>query len=119
MHTFIMPTVGRVVWYRPTRGAYEQAAIVTGVVNGGKGVDLLVMAPGKYSLPFRNVPLVQDGEEPPISHHYCEWMPYQKGQAAKQDAAKAEGQAKAWERECEALGLVVHHDEPLCDGPRP
>ena len=40
-----------------------------------------------------SVYLVQDGTPVP-SHQYCEWMPYQKGQAAKTEALeKATGGA--------------------------
>ncbi|MBF5006826.1 hypothetical protein ISG32_21500 [Diaphorobacter sp. NR2-3-3-1] len=35
-----------------------------------------------------SVPLVQDGDSCPANGYYCEWMPYQKGQAAKTEAAE-------------------------------
>lgn len=33
-----------------------------------------------------SVPLVQEGDVPPAGGRYCEWMPYQVGQAKKHDA---------------------------------
>ena len=33
---------------------------------------------------------MQEGDGVPQGNHYCEWMPYQKGQAAKCDALAKE-----------------------------
>ena len=84
----IPPTVGRKVWYRPDgpEGPILDATVCfvhsDSCVNLGvrdhNGVDL----GGKTS-----VTLVQEGETPP-AWPYCEWMPYQKGQAAKTEAAE-------------------------------
>ncbi|MGE0751843.1 MAG: hypothetical protein AB7F39_06720 [Variibacter sp.] len=89
----IKPTVGRIVWYRPDkndlliarRPGEPLAAMITGVTDD-KTVSLSVFSvngDGPYAKP--NVTLLQDGEPPPADGRsgYAEWMPFQKGQAAK------------------------------------
>ena len=92
----IKPTVGRVVWYRPgpadsnicAGGDQPLAALIAHVwsdtcINIG-GFD----ANGQ---PFSRtyVLLHQDGNERP-DNTFAEWMPYQKGQAAKTEALEAQ-----------------------------
>lgn len=87
----IKPTVGRVVLFRPSA---EQvipefiwfkdqpcAALVT-YVWGDRMVNLAVFDHGGKEHKFTSVPLVQEGD-PVSAYHYCEWMPYQIGQAKK------------------------------------
>lgn len=86
-----MPTPGRIVWFRPSpHSTLEQnenkdplAAIVT-CVHSAHLVNLTVFELGGYTVSFQKVPLVQDGEDVPPGRAYCEWMPYQKAQHAKQ-----------------------------------
>lgn len=89
----IKPTIGRVVWFTPVpnenimmvRGDQKMAAIVTYVWSDGV-VNLSVMDHDGVSWPHTSVLLVQDGEPKPDSGRYCEWMPYQLGQAKKEQA---------------------------------
>lgn len=88
----IKPTVGRVVWFRAKlldnshpKESPEQAAIVTRVWND-RMVNLAVFGHNGEVVPMTSVDLVQDGDEAPFERSYCEWMPYQKGQAAKTEA---------------------------------
>jgi hypothetical protein len=88
----ITPTVGRVVWYRPQRGytgsedpACRYAAHVA-KVNPDGSVNLMVIDPWGQALGRVNVILAQDREPQPGE---AEWMPFQKGQAAKTEAAEA------------------------------
>lgn len=81
----IKPTVGRIVWYRAHRGAETQAAIVTRASEKGTHVDLTVFPALAATETFASVVLLQDDEAPPPIGHFCEWMPYQKGQAARAD----------------------------------
>jgi hypothetical protein len=89
----IKPTVGRVVWFRPYpliqdggfiyHGNGEPlAAIVTHVWND-QMVNLVVFDSNGSSHSRTSVKLMQDGEDTSMYHSYAEWMPYQKGQAAK------------------------------------
>lgn len=89
----IVPTIGRIVWYRAYEsddfaGAAESrtggqacAAIVTHVWSD-TCVNLAVFDANGGTHSRTSVLLVQPGSDVPGSG-YCEWMPYQIGQAAK------------------------------------
>jgi hypothetical protein len=91
----IVPTIGRVVWYWPNRiedhicvgGDQALPALVCHVWS-----DTCINIAGfdANGIPFNrtSVLLVQDGNARP-DQHFAEWMPYQKGQAAKTEAAEA------------------------------
>ena len=92
--TKILPTVGRVVWFTPSRptGDYgfthidsrnPLAAIVAHVFNDGL-VNLSVFDSNGTPFSRTSVPLVQADEDKPEHGYFCERMPYQVGQAAKQ-----------------------------------
>ena len=91
--TKILPTVGRVVWFTPSRltGDYgfthidsrkPLAAIVSHVFNDAL-VNLSVFDSNGTPFSRTSVPLVQAGEAKSENGYFCEWMPYQVGQAAK------------------------------------
>jgi hypothetical protein len=90
--SMIRPTVGRIVWYWPTRPtsltSQPFAAIITRV-HSDTAIDLMVMHPIEGPIPTQWVGLFQEGEEVPDTAAYAEWMPYQQGQAAKAEAAEA------------------------------
>jgi hypothetical protein len=84
----ISPTPGRIVWYRPAshesiiaHGSDPLAAMVVAVWHD-RMVNLTVWDANGCQHSRTSVQLLQDGD---VSHggSYCEWMPYQKGQAAK------------------------------------
>lgn len=98
----IKPTVGRVVWYRlrdkddirmcrfNTQGESRPdplTALIVGVETD-RLVNLIVFDTSGQMFPRKSVPLVQDGEPVAGCCAYCEWMPFQKGQAAKTEAAE-------------------------------
>lgn len=100
----ITPTVGRKVWYRPTKN--DLIGLGAMVVQHGQPLDATVLAVwgdrcvnvqvldimGK---PFAktSVTLIQEGDATPKDADgnevggYVEWMPYQNSQAKKHDAA--------------------------------
>lgn len=86
----IKPTIGRVVLVqkRPASTDQNQAepALITYVWS-----DTMINVGGfdHNGIPFSgtSITLVQDGEAP--EGCYAEWMPYQKGQAAKTEALEA------------------------------
>lgn len=88
----IKPTIGRVVWLRRPENTREQpeAALITYVhtdtcINVG-GFDA-------NGAPFgcTSVYLDQgDDPRPKWANIYAEWMPYQKGQAARTEALEAQ-----------------------------
>jgi hypothetical protein len=51
-------------------------------------VNLMVIDEAGAPHSETSVYLRQDGSDTP-QHNYCEWMPYQKGQAAKTEALEA------------------------------
>jgi len=88
----IKPTPGRVVWFTPHPGDpcfssefKPPFAAHVAYVHDDRHVNLMVISPEGHALQKRWVPLIQEGEALPTSE-YCEWMPYQKGQAAKTEA---------------------------------
>jgi len=90
----IKPTIGRVMWYWPERedrGEQPLCALVA-YVHDDNMVNLAVFDDhGDFICGgARSVPIVQDGSPHIVGDSpYCEWMPYQKGQAAKTEAAEA------------------------------
>lgn len=88
----IEPTVGRVVWYHeqdyPTLGDQPFAAHVA-FVHSDRLVNLLVISHTGYAFKRENVVLLQDGDTAAAGTPFAEWMPYQKGQAAKAEADEA------------------------------
>lgn len=106
----ITPTVGRKVWFRPNgitalqkAGTLEYATDHL-VINDGQPLDatvvyvwndrmvnLTVLDHCGHTFLATSVPMLQEGDEQPASGYYCEWMPYQKGQAAKAEATTQAG----------------------------
>lgn len=110
MSKVITPTVGRKVWYRPSKSDLIGLGAMVCSVNAdkpteGQPLDATVLAVwgdrcvnvqvldimGK---PFTktSVSLLQPGDQPPVDFEgkavggYVEWMPYQQTQAAKEAA---------------------------------
>lgn len=93
----IKPTVGRVVLYRPQVGGGDGhmavndpetpfSASITYVWNDGC-VNLSIFDHDGMQYGKTSVPLAQDRDALPGE---CEWMDYQKGQAAKTEELEAE-----------------------------
>ncbi len=89
----IRPTVGRVVLFTPSTLVGEAvqayghpcAAIVTHVWSD-RMVNLTVFSADGKSYARTSVALIQDDDAKSERGYYCEWMPYQTGQAAKTEA---------------------------------
>lgn len=98
----IEPTVGRVVWFTPAGGDIRFAdykapfAAHVAYVWGPRCVNLMVILPnGSGVVGETSVTLLQDDDLPRDFGRYAEWMPYQKGQAAKSDALALGASARA------------------------
>lgn len=96
----IYPTPGRIVWFHPpATAAYPKVgdqphpAMIAHVLEDGR-INLTVSAPSGDTYAAREVHLLQDGEPAPIGQAYAEWMPYQKGQAAKAELLEAHAASK-------------------------
>jgi hypothetical protein len=92
----IKPTIGRVVWYHPHsfQASADFAptpicAAIVAFVHSDHCVNLAVFDANGNSHSRTSVTLIQDGAEPSEGGNYCEWMPYQKGQAAKAESLEA------------------------------
>jgi hypothetical protein len=93
----IQPTHGRVVLYHPSdfdrrvmtiESSKPLAAIIAHVVNDDV-VNLCVF--DSWGMPYgRQSVRLHHGDGPCDAASYCEWMPYQKGQAAKTEALEAQ-----------------------------
>lgn len=99
MTKVITPTVGRKVWYR--HDGYSATGIDGGLVYpvsygnqpmdatviyvwGDRTVNLSITDHAGNTFALSSVTLVQEGDATP-GGRYCEWMPYQRGQAKKDD----------------------------------
>ena len=81
----IEPTVGRVVHYHPPYDlARIEAAIITHVWSE-RCVNLACFDQNGNSYGMTSVVLLQDHDVPPGGVGYAEWMPFQKGQAMKNE----------------------------------
>jgi hypothetical protein len=85
----ISPTVGRVVWIRQRDGAVSvtqpEVALIT-FVHSDSRINVAGFSALGEPFALEKCLLVQDGEALPGGRPYAEWMPYQKGQAAKTEA---------------------------------
>lgn len=90
----IKPTVGRVVDYHPhvddggDINGQPHAATIAHVFSE-RLVNLSVVNENGSQYSRQNVPLLQDDDAAPADGNYAAWMDYQKGQAAKTEAAIA------------------------------
>ncbi len=88
----IAPTIGRVVWFYercvPDTAEQALAAIVT-YVHSDRLVNLAVFDGNGKCAGRISVPLRQPADVAPRGM-FCEWMPYQKGQAVKTEALEAQ-----------------------------
>lgn len=113
----IPPTVGRVVWFHPhvdtgrDPNGQPLAAIVAKVIDE-RTINLGVFnADGTISA-AQHVPLLQDGDAPADADAaYAEWMPFQKGQAAKHET-----QAAAPTLQLEPVHAKIHELEATVHG---
>ena len=91
--TKIVPTVGRVVWFTPSRAFTppdfllidrdKPCSAMVAYVWTDNLVNLTVSDHYGKTFGMTSVQLVQAGEPRPENGYFCEWMPYQVGQAAK------------------------------------
>jgi len=90
----IKPSIGRVVWYHPIHEHEQPLAAVVSFVHSNTSVNLAAFHPNGHSFGIENVQLFQGEGSKPENSDYCEWMPYQKGQAAKTEELEKELAAK-------------------------
>ena len=119
----IKPTIGRRVWFRPSAQFLERNPTVTQLgplqpmdagivyVHHDHMVNLAVCDHVGRTHMVPSVPLLAGQWEPSDGDYMvCEWMPYQKGQAAKNEAAPGAIESKSY-----ADGTVATGPGPLPD----
>ena len=91
----IKPTIGRVVWFWPSNAPSEGESMVCHDAEQPMSaqvifvwsdccVNLYVIDHAGVGRALTSVALVQANEPKPEDGRYCEWMPYQMGQAKKE-----------------------------------
>ena len=78
----IKPTIGRVVWYRPSIDHNCVYAAIIARVWSDTCVNLAIFDENGNPYNKTSVLLYQEGNPRP-DYDFAEWMPYQKGQAIK------------------------------------
>lgn len=78
----IAPTIGRVVWFWENAGQPQPLPGIVCFVHSDTRVNLAVFDANGNTSGKTSVFLYQGDTERPTMH-FAEWMPYQKGQAAK------------------------------------
>jgi hypothetical protein len=80
----IPPTVGRVIWFRPigARGGEQPLSASIAHVNHDGTINIGYFSPIGQACAAVGIE-IWDGESERPTGAYCEWMPYQKGQAQK------------------------------------
>jgi hypothetical protein len=87
----IKPTIGRRVWYWPHINAATGGFVYSDVsqpldagiayVHSDRLINISVADQNGVMHSRTSVPLVQEGDKRPDGGGFCEWMPYQVGQA--------------------------------------
>lgn len=88
----ISPTIGRVVLFHPAGSdpkAEPYPALVCKVWND-RNINVGGFDPSGVAFGETSVNLLQDDDSIPPAGPWAEWMPYQKGQAAKTEALQAQ-----------------------------
>lgn len=78
----IKPTIGRVVWFWQDSTQQQPLPGIVCYVHDDTRINLATFDVNGNSQPRTSVFLWQGDSERPTSY-FAEWMPYQKGQAAK------------------------------------
>ena len=113
----IQPTIGRQVWLwldqqHKKHGQPFAATVV--YVNSVRDINVHALDNSGQPAAYVGITLVQPGDKLPLTGAFCEWMPYQIGQAAQ--AGGAEGvvtgkDADADEQVGEGVGIHADTDD--------
>jgi len=90
----ISPTIGRVVWFQPACAPGQPLrdqpyAALVAYVHGDHCINVGGFDGNGTPFAACSVPLLQDEDPIPANGYFAQWMPYQKGQAAKTEALEA------------------------------
>ena len=99
----IQPTIGRQVWLwldQKHREHGQPFAATVVHVNSLRDINVHALDGSGQPAAYMGITLVQPGDKLPLTGAFCEWMPYQIGQAAQ--AGGAEGAHTEKDRSVEA-----------------
>lgn len=89
----IKPTIGRIVWFREApdqqvlhHDKSQPLAAIVVYVHHDRMVNLAVYDADGGAHARTSVPLLQGDDKPQGESMWCEWMPYQVGQAKRHEA---------------------------------
>lgn len=88
----IEPGIGRIVHFYPAGhapGALPHAAMIVGI-SSERVINLAIWDHEGHHYHGTDVQLLQDNDVPTEGQCHAEWMPFQKGQAAKTEALQAQ-----------------------------
>ena len=110
----IQPTVGRQVWLwldqqHKKHGQPFAATVV--YVNSVRDINVCALDGSGQPAAYVGITLVQPGDKLPLTGAFCEWMPYQIGQAAQ--AGSAEGAVTGKDADADEQvgeGIGIHAD---------
>lgn len=88
----IKPTIGRVVLVQNRTGSTDISQAEPALVSyvwSDRMINVGGFDHNGMPFAFTSLTLLQDDDTPPAIGGYAEWMPYQKGQAAKTEALEA------------------------------
>ena len=85
----IKPTIGRVVLVHRGQSDQAEPALVA-YVFGDRMINVGGFDKNGTAFAATSMQLLQDDDTPRTPNYYAEWMPYQKGQAAKTEALEAQ-----------------------------
>ena len=88
----ISPSIGRVVWFYPARADGEPTqtqpfSASVAYVWSDRMINIGYFDQNGVAHSATSVTLLQDDDVPPANGYYAQWMPYQVGQAKKNEAA--------------------------------
>ncbi|MFC2974662.1 Gp49 family protein [Azotobacter bryophylli] len=116
----IHPTPGRIVWFHPNgitlppNFAYSDSeqplAATIAYVHSDRMVNLFVIDQNGMGYSLTSVTLLQDDDATPGAGSYAEWMPYQKGQAAKSNTIDQNAMDEACRLAFSAKELFLAND---------
>lgn len=87
MSNKIIPTIGRVVWYKNSALSDQMMAGTVAYVHNENSVNLNITDMFGYTSGWQNVPF-HHGDAENCPEMFCCWMPYQKAQAEKNASAQ-------------------------------
>ena len=87
----IQPSIGRVVWFQPPKAHNHPSrsqpfSASVAYVHGDRCINIGYFDENGVAHNATSVTLLQDDDPIPMGGYYAQWMPYQVGQAKKNES---------------------------------